>query len=287
MSKWHKKNAKTASVDETKRKLVVQMADEEYGEALGTVAAMIEQGIEDPDAFYDASYAYFMSGDYERATQWVDNTLRLAPQHLGARILLARICFLQERTSDGLAIAEFVLKNYAASLSAEDKEELAEMLDCDGTTKEDEIRAGYPAIARFLQVDDAAPKAQTEAFQPLAQQVQRIEAQPLQQMQPAQQSAADDEKEAVRLAQEILGKNIALLEKVHLLNSFAAGFFLAGSFAAAKHLLKQALGLDAHDEMTLKNMGYTLVALGERDAALELAARMKLPDFGLLAAVRG
>ena len=287
MSKWHKKNAKTASVDETKRKLVVQMADEEYGEALGTVAAMIEQGIEDADAFYDASYAYFMSGDYERATQWVDNTLRLAPQHLGARILLARICFLEERTSDGLAIAEFVLKNYAAALSAEDKKELAEVLDYYGTTKEDEIRAGYPAIARFLQVDDAAPKAQTAAFQPLAQQVQRIEAQPVQQMQPLQHSAADDEKEAVRLAQEILGKNIALLEKVHLLNSFAAGFFLEGSFTAAKHLLKQALGLDAHDEMTLKNMGYTLVALGERDAALELAARMKLPDFGLLAAVRG
>ena len=287
MSKWHKKNAKTTSVDEVKRKLVVQMADEEYGEALGTVAAMIEQGIEDPDAFYDASYAYFMSGDYERATQWVDNTLRLAPQHLGARILLARICFLEERTSDGLAIAEFVLKNYAAALSAEDKKELAEVLDYYGTTKEDEIRAGYPAIARFLQVDDAAPKAQTAAFQPLAQQVQRIEAQPVQQMQPSQHSAADDEKEAMRLAQEILGKNIALLEKVHLLNSFAAGFFLEESFTAAKHLLKQALGLDAHDEMTLKNMGYTLVALGERDAALELAARMKLPDFGLLAAVRG
>ena len=287
MSKWHKKNAKTASVDETKRKLVVQMADEEYGEALGTVAAMIEQGIEDPDAFYDASYAYFMSGDYERATQWVDNTLRLAPQHLGARILLARICFLEERTSDGLAIAEFVLKNYAAALSAEDKKELAEVLDYYGTTKEEEIRAGYPAIARFLQVDDAAPKAQTAAFRPLAQQVQRIEAQPVQQMQPSQHSAADDEKEAMRLAQEILGKNIALLEKVHLLNSFAAGFFLEGSFTAAKHLLKQALGLDAHDEMTLKNMGYTLVALGERDAALELVARMKLPDFGLLAAVRG
>ena len=287
MSKWHKKNAKTASVDETKRKLVVQMADEEYGEALGTVAAMIEQGIEDADAFYDASYAYFMSGDYERATQWVDNTLRLAPQHLGARILLARICFLEERTSDGLAIAEFVLKNYAAALSAEDKKELAEVLDYYGTTKEEEIRAGYPAIARFLQVDDAAPKAQTAAFRPLAQQVQRIEAQPVQQMQPSQHSAADDEKEAMRLAQEILGKNIALLEKVHLLNSFAAGFFLEGSFTAAKHLLKQALGLDAHDEMTLKNMGYTLVALGERDAALDFAARMKLPDFGLLAAVRG
>ena len=286
MSKWHKKNAKTASVDEAKRKLVVQMADEEYGEALGTVAAMIEQGIEDPDAFYDASYAYFMSGDYERATQWVDNTLRLAPQHLGARILLARICLLEERTSDGLAIAEFVLKNYAASLSAEDKEELAEMLDCYGTTKEDEIRAGYPAIAKFLQLDGAASAAQPEAFQPLAQQVQRIETQPVQPTQPAGQEA-DDEAEVLRLVQEILGKDVAVLEKVRLLNSFAGGFFLAGSFAAAKSLLKQALVLDAYDEMTLKNMGYTLAALGERDTALELASMMQRPDFGLLSVIRG
>lgn len=290
MSKWHKKNAKTASVDETKRKLVVQMANEEYGEALGTVAAMIEQGIEDSDAFYDASYAYFMSGDYERATQWVDNTLRLAPQHLGARILLTRICFMEERTSDGLAIAEFVLKNYAAALSAEDKEELAEMLDCYGTAKEDEIRAGYPAIARFLQMVGAG-MAQQDAFRPLAPQVQRVAPQPLPSaqftQQPAPSGVADDEAQALRLTQEILAKDVALVEKVRLFNSFAGGFYLAGSFPAAKHLLKQALTLDAHDEMTLRNVGYTLAALGERDAALSLAAQMKTPDFGLLSMIRG
>jgi len=270
-----------------KRKLAAQMADEEYAEALGTVAAMIEKGIKDADAFYDAAYSYFMSGDYERATQWVDNTLSLVPQHVRARILLARICLLEERTSDGLAIFEFVLKNYAASLSTEDKEDLSEVLDYYAATKEDEIRAGYPAIAHFLQLDHAASEKQTAAFQPLAQQVQRIEMPLAQQKQSVQQSAADDENEAMRLTQEILGKDVALSEKVRLLNSFAGGFFLAGSFTAAKHLLKQALGLDAHDEMTLKNMGYTLAALGERDAALELAARMKVPDFGLLVAVRG
>ena len=288
LSNWKKntQQGKAASPDELKRELVGQMEDEEYAEALGTVATMIEKGIRDADAFYDAAYSYFMSGDYERATEWVDNTLRLAPEHVKARILLARICLLQDRASDGLAIFEFVLKNYAAALSAEDREDLSEVLDYYGTTKEDEIRAGYPAIARFLQVDDAAPKAQTEAFQPLAQQVQRIETQPVQPTQPAGQEA-DDEAEVLRLVQEILGKDVAVLEKVRLLNSFAGGFFLAGSFAAAKSLLKQALVLDAHDEMTLKNMGYTLVALGERDAALELVARMKLPDFGLLAAVRG
>ena len=288
LSNWKKntQQGKAASPDELKRELVGQMEDEEYAEALGTVAAMIEKGIRDADAFYDAAYSYFMSGDYERATQWVDNTLRLAPEHVKARILLARICLLQDRASDGLAIFEFVLKNYAAALSAEDREDLSEVLDYYGTTKEDEIRAGYPAIAKFLQLDGAASAAQPEAFQPLAQQVQRIETQPVQPTQPAGQEA-DDEAEVLRLVQEILGKDVAVLEKVRLLNSFAGGFFLAGSFAAAKSLLKQALVLDAHDEMTLKNMGYTLAALGERDAALELAARMKVPDFGLLVAVRG
>ena len=291
LSNWKKntQQGKAASPDELKRELVGQMEDEEYAEALGTVAAMIEKGIRDADAFDDAAYSYFVSGDYERATEWVDNTLRLAPEHVKARILLARICLLQDRASDGLAIFEFVLKNYAAALSAEDREDLSEVLDYYGTTKEDEIRAGYPAIAKFLQLDGAASTAaQPEAFQPLAQQVQRIETQPLQPVQQARsQGAADDEAEALRLTQEILGKDVAVLEKVRLLNSFAGGFFLAGSFAAAKSLLKQALVLDAHDEMTLKNMGYTLAALGERDTALELASMMQRPDFGLLSVIRG
>lgn len=288
LSNWKKntQQGKAASPDELKRELVGQMEDEEYAEALGTVATMIEKGIRDADAFYDAAYSYFMSGDYERATQWVDNTLRLAPEHVKARILLARICLLQDRASDGLAIFEFVLKNYAAALSAEDREDLSEVLDYYGTTKEDEIRAGYPAIAKFLQLDGTASAAQPEAFQPLAQQVQRIETQPVQPTQPAGQEA-DDEAEVLRLVQEILGKDVAVLEKVRLLNSFAGGFFLAGSFAAAKSLLKQALVLDAHDEMTLKNMGYTLAALGERDTALELASMMQRPDFGLLSVIRG
>lgn len=282
LSKWKKKKEKKqGEASDMKRELAGQMEDEEYGEALGTVAAMIEKGIEDAGAFYDAAYSYFMSGDYERAAQWVDNTLRLAPAHVRARILLARLCLLEERTTDALAIFEFVLKNYEAALSAEEREELSEVLDYYGTTKEEELRANYPAIARFLALDGAAePQAQPLTFQPLAPQVQRVEAQ-------SQQSAAGDEAEARRLARDILAKDVALSEKIHLLNSFAAGFFLAGSFPASKVLLKQALGLDAHDARTLSNMGYTLVALGERDTALELASMMKAPDFALLAAIRG
>lgn len=287
LSKWKKKKEKKqGEASDMKRELAGQMEDEEYGEALGTVAAMIEKGIEDADAFYDAAYSYFMSGDYERAAQWVDNTLRLAPAHVRARILLARLCLLEERTTDALAIFEFVLKNYEAALSAEEREELSEVLDYYGTTKEEELRANYPAIARFLALDGAAePQAQPLTFQPLAPQVQRVEAQS--QQSAAGDGAAADEAEARRLARDILAKDVALSEKIHLLNSFAAGFFLAGSFPASKVLLKQALGLDAHDARTLSNMGYTLVALGERDTALELASMMKAPDFALLAAIRG
>lgn len=290
MSKWNKKEKEQQGASELKRKLAAQMEDEKYGAALGTVASMIEKGVTDAEAFYDAAYSYFMSGDYERATEWLDNTLRLAPQHVEARILLARVCLLEGRSADGLAIFEFVLKNYAAALSAEGREDIREVLGYYGTAKEEEIRSGYPAIAHFLQLKGAAPEVSSTAFQPLAQQVQRIEAQPLQQVrsaQPMEQKPANDEAEALRLAQEILQKDVALLGKVRLLNSFAAGFFLAGSFAAAKSLLKQALSLDAHDDMTLRNLGYTLAALGERDAATELAARMTAPDFGLLAALRG
>ena len=287
LSKWKKKKEKKpGEASDMKRELAGQMEDEEYGEALGTVAAMIEKGIEDADAFYDAAYSYFMSGDYERAVQWVDNTLRLAPAHVRARILLARLCLVEERTADALAIFEFVLKNYEAALSAEEREELSEVLDYYGTTKEEELRTNYPAIARFLALDGAAePQAQPLTFQPLAPQVQRVEAQP--QQSAAGDGAAADEAEARRLARDILAKDVALSEKIHLLNSFAAGFFLAGSFPAAKALLKQALRLDAHDARTLSNMGYTLVALGERDTALELASMMKGPDFALLAAIRG
>ena len=135
MSKWNKKEKEQQGASELKRKLAAQMEDEEYGAALGTVASMIEKGVKDAEAFYDAAYSYFMSGDYERATEWLDNTLRLAPQHVEARILLARVCLLEGRSADGLAIFEFVLKNYAAALSAEDREDIREVLGYFGTAK--------------------------------------------------------------------------------------------------------------------------------------------------------
>lgn len=292
MLNWNQKMQQglPMSAAEMKRELAVRMQAEKYGAALGVVAAMIQQGIQDADAFYDAAYSYFMTRDYERAIEWLDNTLRLAPTHVKARILLARVCLLEGRTTDGLAIFEFVLKNYEASLSAEERSDLREALGRYRAAKEDEIRAGYPAIARFLQMVGAG-MAQQDAFRPLAPQVQRVASQPLPSAQFAQQPApsgvADDEAQALRLTQEILAKDVALVEKVRLFNSFAGGFYLAGSFPAAKHLLKQALTLDAHDEMTLRNVGYTLAALGERDAALSLAAQMKTPDFGLLSMIRG
>lgn len=289
MSKWSKKKKQygaAASPDDLKRELAEQMEDEEYGEALGTVADMIQAGIQDADAFYDAAYSYFMSGDYERAAQWVDNTLRFAPQHIKARILLARICLLEERTEDGLAIFEFVLKNYANELLPDEREDLAEVLDYYGTTQEAEIRASYPAIAAFLHLAPAA-NMETASFQPLV--APQVQPSPKVMQPQAVPAAAEDDSaaSAERLCREVLAKEVSLAEKLCLLNSFAGGFFLAGDFPAAKLLLKKALEMDAHDEASLRNMCYTLVACGDRDMALQLVSMMKAPDFGILAAVRG
>ena len=91
MLNWNQKMQQglPMSAAEMKRELAVRMQAEKYGAALGVVAAMIQQGIQDADAFYDAAYSYFMTRDYERAIEWLDNTLRLAPTHVKARILLA------------------------------------------------------------------------------------------------------------------------------------------------------------------------------------------------------
>ena len=301
MGKWnHKTNyqqdAGTADAAVLSQRVKTYMEKEDYDGVLNTVASMVEAGIQEGSAFYAAAYSYFMNGDYERATSWIDNTLRLAPDHMEARLLLARICLLEDRTADGLAIFDFVLQHGAGRLSAKEKDEIKESLDYYATTEAEEIRANYPHIAALFQLSPAE-ESQTANFQPLvAPQVQRkqggtpqVQVQPLQQapqVQKAQPVEEDAQTVAVRLEQEVLAKDISLAEKIRLLNSFAGGFFVGNDLAAAKLLLKKALELDAHHAATLCNMGYVLAAMGEKDKALELAAMMQIPDFGLLAALR-
>ena len=87
---------------------------------------------------------------------------------------------------------------------------------------------------------------------------------------------------AQKQAEEILSQDIRPSEKVEVLNSFAGAAYVAGDHAGAKTLLMAALRLDSGDDMTLRNMALLLHDMGEKDKALQVAAKMRRADFLLL-----
>ena len=75
---------------------------------------------------------------------------------------------------------------------------------------------------------------------------------------------------------------ISLTDKIKLLNSFAAGFYLNKDFAGAELLLTEALRIDTKNDAMLRNMIMTQLALGNIAKAKELVTKMAIADFSLL-----
>ena len=137
-------------------KLKKQMAAGQYAEAIETLAELVKGNDIKPEFMYDAAYAYFMVGDYERAGQWINNTLTYEPGNIPVRILLARLLILQERADDGLAIFDFVLDKGLASLTEEQKDEIEEIVEFYGRSEREKVQRNYPHIAAFLKLEAAA-----------------------------------------------------------------------------------------------------------------------------------
>lgn len=86
--------------------------------------------------------------------------------------------------------------------------------------------------------------------------------------------------------QQIMAKNISVREKIKLLNAFAAGCYQSSDYQAAFDLLDGALQLDAYAPEILQNMVYVCLSAGEKEQAVEYAAKLPLVDFGLLYALK-
>lgn len=137
-----------------------QMAAGEYAAAIDTISRLIKGNDIKPEFMYDAAYAYFMLDDYERAGQWVNNTLSYAPEHLSVRILLARLLMLQNREDDAWAVLAFVIERGGDSLTEAQRKEIEEAaLLCEAGDRE-KVRQSYPHVATFLHWD--APAADTK-----------------------------------------------------------------------------------------------------------------------------
>lgn len=286
-------------------KIKQQMAAADYGGALETLAASISAEVYDAGCMYEGACAYFMLGDYTRAAQWVQNTLQYAPDHAAARLLLARICILEDRVEDGLAIFEFVLAHEAAQITQQQREDMEDILAYYGRSEASLVRK-YPHVAAFLHVeaeedaetvDEAAPvltaseAEEAPAVQPAAEVVQAV--QPAAEPAPAASEdaapapGAADAAAAGRQLAEILEGQAGVAQKVHMLNAFAGGFFVARDYELAQRYLSEALQLDTASVETLRNLAVLAHMRGDDDRAVKFASALPETDFLLLAALRG
>ena len=155
--------------------LAEQMKAGKYAEAIETLAELVKGDDIKPEFMYDAAYAYFMVGDYERAGQWINHTLSYAPGHIPVRILLARLLILQERQDDGLAVFDFVLDKGADTLTEAQRDEIEEIVEFYGRSEGEKIRRSYPHIAALLKLE-APPAGTKDVGQILASLRQKVAA---------------------------------------------------------------------------------------------------------------
>ena len=252
-----------------KAEITELLAKEKYVEVIEELAKMIQAKCYDADTMYAGAFSYFMLGDYKRASDWVNNTLTYDPQNINVRILLARLCFLEDKVNDGLAVCNFVMQYYNNKLNTEQRNDIEDLvsmyIDDDNVNK-----AKYPYLLALIDnvADEIDTAEETATTAPLAKE------------------EADSKILALDIAkakcQEIMQQQLALTDKVKLLNSFAASFYLDKDFASAELLLAEALRIDMKNDATLRNMVMTQLRLGNIAKAKKFATEMTMADFILL-----
>lgn len=200
---------------EMEKKLAEQKENSDYAGMIETLAELVKGKDIKPEFMYDAAYAYFMLGDYERAATWAGNTLTYDQGNVPVRILLARLCILQERTDDGLAIFDFVLKNDMNELTDDEKEEIEEITEFYGRTERDKIVRSFPSIAAFLGIEAseekiAGPEKKSSASDLLA----RLKAKVAEATDAAQEAKAAAATKIAEAKEELPNKGRSILEQL-------------------------------------------------------------------------
>lgn len=200
---------------EMEKKLAEQKENSDYAGMIETLAELVKGKDIKPEFMYDAAYAYFMLGDYERAATWAGNTLTYDQGNVPVRILLARLCILQERTDDGLAIFDFVLNNDMNELTDDEKEEIEEITEFYGRTERDKIVRSFPSIAAFLGIEAseekiAAPEKKSSASDLLA----RLKAKVAEATDAAQEAKAAAATKIAEAKEELPDKGRSILEQL-------------------------------------------------------------------------
>ena len=249
---------------------------EKYAEAINAFADALAQGEPPKECYADVARAYFELGDYKRAADWVSNALSVDPGNVDVRILLARICQRERRTDDALKLYENILAAHAAVLTAAQRAEIEQRAGLDARLAQDKTRMAYPHLAALLGLA-AAPAAPTVPAAPASSGTA-----PIAPVSVPAAPAAQSSGSAKAQAAQILAQSIRPAEKMAALNAFAGAAYVKDDYAGARELLTAALELDPGCDVTLRNMALLLHEMGEREKALQVAAKMGQTDFMLL-----
>lgn len=246
-----------------------QLRRKDYGAVLDTLAKMAEAKMVSSEAFYAGAYAYFMRGDYERAAAWVGNVLTYAPRHVAARILLARLCILEDRATEALSVMDLLLEAEEGTLTEKERDEIREIVGYYGRTRRETVCKNYPHIAAFLRLEEVpAPLPEAASGREPAQEADGVTALARQKL------------------DEVCGMDCTLREKVGILCSFAGAWYFDGHLEAAKLLLDAAASMDAGDAAVLRGLALIAAESGDMDRALRLASAVHPTDFILLGLLR-
>ncbi|WP_297965177.1 tetratricopeptide repeat protein [uncultured Anaerovibrio sp.] len=135
-----------------KKQMKEQFDAGKYVDAMDTMAEIAEHKKMDPEIMFMGATCYFMTGDTERATKWINNTLAYDPQNVGARILLGRICFTENKEEEGFEVLNFVVDNQQGAMSEKNKEQLMEILKyCNDNMSEDMEK--YPSLVEYFKAN--------------------------------------------------------------------------------------------------------------------------------------
>ena len=246
---------------------------EKYAEAINTFADVLAQGEPPKECYADVARAYFELGDYKRAADWVSNALSVDPGNVDVRILLARICQRERRTDDALKLYENILAAHTAALTAAQRAEIEQRAGLDARLAQDKTRMAYPHLAALLGLAPAPAAPPVPASSGTA---------PIAPVSVPAAPAAQSSGSAKAQAAQILAQSIRPAEKMAALNAFAGAAYVKDDYAGARELLTAALELDPGCDVTLRNMALLLHEMGEREKALQVAAKMGQTDFMLL-----
>ncbi len=260
----------------TAEQIQAYVKKEKYAEAINAFADALAQGEPPKECYADVARAYFELGDYKRAADWVSNALSVDPGNVDVRILLARICQRERRTDDALKLYENILAVHAAALTATQRAEIEQRAGLDARLAQDKTRTTYPHLAALLGLApaSAAPAVPAAPASSGTAPIAPVSVPAA----PAAQSSGDAKAQAA----QIMAQSIRPAEKMAALNAFAGAAYVKDDYAGARELLTAALELDPGCDVTLRNMALLLHEIGEREKALQVAAKMGQTDFMLL-----